>query len=376
MGLLEFFAFKILDPYYLQFMTTDQGLGLAPTQFGFFVSLASAVTFAIDYLTGAFADRLGRRLSWALAMFSYGLGMLWLSSVSALDPALLTAVLMGISYAFVSGAREAWLYDNVGREGMRQAFGKLYLYSVPLTMLGMAAAFALGGLGSLRFPIALVGLIVLANGLFILSFPENHGSQHRRGWLEILKIGLRQFLQSRVLWITAAQSFFATLPIWITTAWWITYLVQEFSVDLGKTALAFGVTSLGAAVAGLYISKMKATSYRKLILYPTLLSALAFFLMPLAPGPWAFIALVSIAVAGGYFRGSGITLLENEQVTEERATALSFLNTLRSAFWVVGPLLWGALISTLGLKVSFVLAGAASLISLLLLMLALKLRGG
>ncbi|MGQ9778449.1 MAG: MFS transporter [Bacillota bacterium] len=375
MGLLEFFAYKILDPYYLQFMTTDRGLGLTPTQFGFFVSLASGITFAIDYLSGAFADRVGRRLSWALAMFAYGLGMLWLSSVSALGPALVTAVLMGVSYAFSSGAREAWLYDNIGREGMRQAFGKLYLYSVPLTVLGMAAAFALGTLESLRFPIALTGLIVLANGLFILSFPENYGGS-RRGWLEILKVGFRQFRESRVLWLTAAQSFFFLLPLWITSAWWITYLVEEFRIDLRNTALAFGVTALAAAMAGLYISKMKATEYRKLILYPTLISALAFFLMPLAPAPWAFVALVIVAVASGYFRGSGITLLENEQIGEERATALSFLNTLRSAFWAVGPLLWGGVISALGLRGAFFLAGAASLISLVLLMLIPMLKVG
>ncbi|MEQ2129103.1 MFS transporter, partial [Caldanaerobacter subterraneus KAk] len=73
---------------------------------------------------------------------------------------------------------------------------------------------------------------------------------------------------------------------------------------------------------------------------------------------------------------SGITLLENEQISVERATALSFLNTLRSAFWAVTPLLWGTLISALGLKVMFFFAGVTSLISLFLLKLALVLRGG
>ncbi|AAM25397.1 Permeases of the major facilitator superfamily [Caldanaerobacter subterraneus subsp. tengcongensis MB4] len=198
MCLIEFFAFKILDPYYIQFMTTEKGLGLTPTQFGFFVSLTSAVTSAIDYLSGAFADRLGRRLSWGLAMFFYGAGMLWLSSVSAFGPALVTTVLMGISYAFTSGAREAWLYDKVGQEGTRQTFGKLYLYSIPFTAVGMAVAFILGGFGSLRIPIALTGIII-ANGFFIMTFPENYGNQHRRGWLEVLKAGFYQFLKSRVL---------------------------------------------------------------------------------------------------------------------------------------------------------------------------------
>jgi hypothetical protein len=374
--LIEFFAFKILDPYYIQFMTTEKGLGLTPTQFGFFVSLASAVTSAIDYLSGAFADRLGRRLSWGLAMFCYGAGMLWLSSISAFGPALVTAVLMGISYAFTSGAREAWLYDSVGQEGTREAFGKLYLYSIPFTAIGMVVAYILGSLGSLRIPIALTGVIIIANGFFIMTFPENYGNYRRRGWLEILKTGFYQFLESRVLWITAVQSFFFTLPIWITTAWWITYMVEQFGVDLKGTAFAFGVTSLAAAVTGFYICKIKITDYRKLILWPTLLSALAFLLMPLVPVPWAFVALVIVAIASSYLRGSGITLLENEQISVERATALSFLNTLRSAFWAVTPLLWGTLISVLGLKVMFFFAGVASLISLFLLKLALVLRGG
>ncbi|AAM25395.1 hypothetical protein TTE2246 [Caldanaerobacter subterraneus subsp. tengcongensis MB4] len=69
-----------------------------------------------------------------------------------------------------------------------------------------------------------------------------------------------------------------------------------------------------------------------------------------------------------------LPLLENEQISVERATALSFLNTLRSAFWAIAPLLWGILISAFGLKVMFFFGGAASLISLFLLRLALMLR--
>lgn len=372
---LESIAFKILDPYYVQFMTTDRGLGLSPTQFGFFVSLASAVTFSLNYVTGAFADRKGRRLSWAVAMFSYAAGMLWLSSVSAFGTAVTSAVLMGTSCAFASGAREAWLYDGVGRAGTQEAFGKLYLLSAPLTLIGMGAAIVLGRPGGLRMPIAVAGIIVLCDGLFIMSFPENYGTHRRRGWLEVLKVGFQQFRENQILWITAIQSFFYTLPIWITTAWWITYLIQQFKVDLAGTATAFGITSLAAAITGLCICRMKTTNYRNLILWPTLGSGAAFLLMPFSTTPWTFVALVIVAVASGYLRGSGITLLENEQITEERATALSFLNTLRSAFWAVAPLLWGFLITAFGLKVMFILAGVASIISFLLLLVAVARRG-
>jgi MFS family permease len=371
---VQAFAFKVLDPYYLQFMTTPRGINLSPVSFGFLVSLAAGVTFALDYLSGAFADKIGRRLSWAVSMFLYGAGMLWLSSVVSFGGAALTAILMGTSYAFASGAREAWLYDSVGEEGMRQAFGKIYLYSVPVTMLGGLTAFALGLFDKIRLPIFLTGIIVVANGVFILTFPENYGAAQRRSWSRIMKTGFQQFLQSRILWIVAAQSLFMTLPIWINTAWWVTYLSVDLGVGLSHTALAFGVTSVAAAIAGVYISGMKRTDYRTLIVYPTLVMAGAFLLMPFVRTPLIFVALTIASIAGAHFRGSGITLLENEQITEERATALSFLNTLRSSFWMLGPLAWGWVIQTFGLQATFGFAGLASLISLSFLALALRLR--
>jgi DHA1 family tetracycline resistance protein-like MFS transporter len=371
-GGIEFFAYKVLDPFYIQFMTTARGIDLSPTQFGFFVALTSGITVAVDYLTGAFADRLGRRTSWAIAMFLYGGGMLWLSMASGFGPALFAAACMGMSYAFASGAREAWLYDSVGEEGMREAFGKLYLYGVPMAVGGTLVATALSKLGSARLPIAIAGLIVLANGAFILTFAENYGSSHERGWLETMQVGVRQFLHSRILWLTAIQSFFTTLPVWMTSAWWLTYLSTEFEADMTGVTLAFGITAVAAAIAGAYIARMKTTEYTSLIVYPTLVTIVAFLLMPLAPSPILFVPLVVVAIACGYFRTTGVTLLENAQIAEERATALSFLSTLRSAFWMVGPIVWGALIAVAGLRATFALAGVASALSLAILVIALR----
>lgn len=372
--IIEFFAYKVLDPYYLQFMMTEPGLGLSATQFGYFVALASSVTFAIDFLTGAFADKIGRRASWSIAMFLYGGGMVWLSFVQSYRLALITAVCMGSSYAFISGSKEAWLYDNVGRDGMREAFGRVYLLAVPVTIVGGLTATALGIFNSLRLPILIAGLVVLANGLFVTTLPENRGAAVERSWRRIMVKGFREFAQNRVLWLTAAQSFFMTLPIWINTAWWITFLTVEFEADLRGAAAAFGSTALGASLAGLYISKMKQTDYRKLIIFPTVVTAAALALMAAAPNAYIFVGLVIVSIGGTYFRGAGITVLENEQISAERATALSFLNTVRSAFWAIGPLLWGVVIDRLGIRGSFRLAAVMALASLGLLLVALRLE--
>jgi len=373
-AVVEYFAYKVLDPFYLQFMTTDRGLGLTPFKFGLFVSCASLMMISLEYISGIFADKFGRRLSWAISLFLYGVGMFWLSTVTSFVYALLTAFLMGSSYAFVSGASEAWLYDNEGKEGMRKAYGLLYLVSIPLTVAGGVAAISLGYFfDSVRIPIAITGVIVMVNGVFVLSFPENYGGRERQ-WLEIAKVGIKQFLANRVLQLTVLQTFFMTLAIWINTAWWVTYIVKEFNVSIAGTAAAFAVVSAAAAIAGFYISKMKETDYRKLIIYPTIVMTACYFLMPFASVVFVFVILLVGVIASTYFRGTGITILENEIITEERATSLSFLNMIRGVFWVIGPLVWGAMIQIIDLKATFIIAGVFSLISLVLLSTALKIR--
>ena len=173
-----------------------------------------------------------------------------------------------------------------------------------------------------------------------LSFPENYGG--RKEWWQTLKAGVRQFARSRALQLTTLQSFFITLPVWINSAWWVTYLVEEFRAGLAPTAFAFGITAVTGATAGLYISKMEATRYQCLLIHPTLLMAAVYLLMPFAPNPWLFVPLEAVVITATYFRGRDLTLLENEQITEERATALSFLSTIRGAFWFIGPLIGGS----------------------------------
>jgi len=370
-ALAEFFAYTVLDPYYLRFMSTEEGLAFTPSEFGLFVSLGAWTVFVTDYPSGAVADKLGRRTCWALSMFFYSAAMLWLCSVASPALAMGASVLMGLSWAFSSGSKEAWLYDFVGKEGMREAYGKLYLFSVPLKLLGVVVATAVGLLGSVRAPILLVAVVMLLNGLLILTFPENYGGGGS-GWLAVMRRGASRFLRDRILQLLALQSFFMILPLWINSAWWYIYLVKEFNPELPASALAFGATAVAAAVVGLHVSAMRVTDYRLLLLIPTATMAVACALMPWATSPWLLVALASAAIACSYYRGSGITILANERISEERATALSVLSALNNLYWAVGSLMWSAVIESLGLRQCFLLAGAMSLASLGVLTLAVS----
>ncbi|MBE3575880.1 MAG: MFS transporter [Firmicutes bacterium] len=372
-AVVQFFIYKVQDPFYLQFLTTNRGLALPPMQFSYFVSLASLVCLVPDYMTGVLADRFGRRPTWAVGLLSYAVAMIWLSTVSTFVQAIGAAIRMGFSYAFTSGSPEAWVYDAVGQEGTRQAYGKSYLYSVPLTIAAAVVATLLGFLSSVRVPVLLSGLPFLATGFFVLTFEENRGERNR-SWLFTLKAGFVQFGRSPILQLAAVQSFFMTLPVWVNTAWWVTYVVQALHLNASETALAWGVTALAGVVAGKYISGMKGVRYAYLIVYPSVVMAAAYVGMALTTSAIPFVGLVALALTGSYFRGSGFSLLQNSQITHERATALSFLNTLRSGFWFAAPPLWGALIAHAGLKITFAVSSAACLLSLLLLLPALRLE--
>ncbi len=371
-GTVEFLAWKILDPFYLQFLTTDRGLNLSPARFALFVAFGSWVSMILDYPTGAVADKLGRRATWGAAMFSHAAAMLWLSQARTFSQCLVTPVFQGISWAFQSGSREAWLYDHAGEEGTKKAMSLLYISSVPMTIGGVLLATWLGTWAGVRLPIALTGFILLAVGAGVLTFPENYGRRERR-WMEVLKSGFAQFRASRVLKLLALESFFMTLPIWVNSAWWLTYLVKQWDVGVMGTTFSFGVTACGAAAAGFVLSRVKFTKftkYRVLLVYPAIAAGVAFCLMAVAPGPAVLVTLVLISIAARYLRNVGVTLLRNREIVEERATALSFLGTLEGAFWVVGPLLWGAFIEVAGVRASFVAAGVSCFVSTALLLVA------
>lgn len=368
-GGVEFFAWKLMDPFYLQFLTTGRGVGLSPAQFALFVSLGSWVSMALDYPTGAVADKLGRRSSWGLGLFFHGLGMLWLSRCKTASQCFLVPLFQGVSWALQSGSREAWLYDHVGEEGTGRAMSFFYLASVPMTFAAVSLGAWLSSWAGIRLPIFITGALLIVLSVWILTFPENYGRRERT-WIQVLRSGFRQFAKNKVLRLLALEGFLATLPIWVNSAWWLTYLVERWDVGEFGTTVSFGVAACGSAVAGLLLSRLKLSNTRRVLLYPTLAGAVAYALMPAMRRPLPFVGLVLVTLAARYCRNAGIVLLRNREISEERATALSLLGTIEGLSWAVAPIVWGALIQVAGIRAAFVAAAVASVASAALFYLA------
>ena len=224
--------------------------------------------------------------------------------------------------------------------------------------VGIAGARDLG----LRIPIAVSGAIVLAGGVLVATYPENYGGRSRpfRG---IMRTGLRQFWRSRVLKLLVLEELLMTFPIWMTSAWWLTYLVKEWGVESRVAALSFGVVAVASALSGIAVAAWKKAGYRQLLLYPAAAMALCHFWTAKASGWVTVVALMALCKAAEQVRAVGLVLIRNSEIAEERATVLSLLSTFGGLAWVLGPPAWGMVIEKVGLRWSFVGASTCALIA-------------
>jgi len=106
--------FAVIVTVNLVYQATVVGLG--PLQLVLVGTLLETVTFLFEIPTGIVADLYSRKLSVMIGVFLIGLGFVIEGAVPAFTAVLLAQIVWGIGFTFVSGAREAWIADEVGEE--------------------------------------------------------------------------------------------------------------------------------------------------------------------------------------------------------------------------------------------------------------------
>src|SRR5678816_2801242 len=99
-------------------------------------------TFLFEVPTGIVADVYSRRLSIIIGFILVGLGFLIEGFFPAFLPIVLANVIWGLGYTFGSGARQAWITDEIGEENANKLFLRAarfgsvaYLVGLGMTML-------------------------------------------------------------------------------------------------------------------------------------------------------------------------------------------------------------------------------------------------
>ena len=170
--LLRFPTFVVMAVYLVR------ELHLSPLQLILMGTAMEAAVFLFEIPTGVVADTYSRRLSLIIGFL--GTGAAWALVAAVSEPWAVIALwaFWGISYTFTSGAYEAWITDEVGRENL----GSLFLRGRRLgyigAVVGLAVQVALG-VWSLRAGIVAGGAVTMACGIgCIFLMPET--GFHRR----------------------------------------------------------------------------------------------------------------------------------------------------------------------------------------------------
>ena len=143
--------------------------GLDPLQMVLVGTVLEGSVFLFEIPTGVVADAVSRKLSVIIGHVMIGVGFLVLALFPSFAFILLSQVIWGIGWTFISGAYAAWLSEEMGVERANEAFLRGSQISHAAAFFGIGGAIALAHI-SLQLPILVgaVGVIGLAVAMCFL----------------------------------------------------------------------------------------------------------------------------------------------------------------------------------------------------------------
>lgn len=140
---------------------------LAPLQLVLIGTMVEISTFVFEVPTGIVADVYSRRLSIIIGYILIGLGSLIEGFFPAFRPILFAQIVWGLGYTFTSGAKQAWITDEIGEEYANRLFLRTarlgayaWLFALGVTLLigrhNVAIPIRVGAVG-----IVLTGIVLM-----------------------------------------------------------------------------------------------------------------------------------------------------------------------------------------------------------------------
>ena len=129
--------FTVLAVYYVTM------IGMNPLQLVLVGTVLEATIFLFEIPTGVVADTFSRRLSVIIGMFVLGVAFVLEGSIPLVVTVMLAEAIRGVGETFISGAREAWITDEVGEEQIARVFLRATQVRQVAALLGIGASVSL-----------------------------------------------------------------------------------------------------------------------------------------------------------------------------------------------------------------------------------------
>ncbi len=171
--------------YLATYVTND------PFQLVFITTVFTATTLIFEIPTGLVADVYSRRLSVIIGFAVMGIGGIIQGIFQVYVVFLFTEVVWGIGFTFISGARDAWIADEIGEKRVADAYMRGSQVGQIAFLIGIPISTALGTI-ALNIPIILAGILFLLLAVFlILVMPEQgfqrSSQEERESWRTVFR---------------------------------------------------------------------------------------------------------------------------------------------------------------------------------------------
>ncbi|MFS0920549.1 MFS transporter [Brevibacillus sp. 179-C 1.1 NHS] len=338
--------------YALYYIVT---LGFNPFELLLIGTVLELSVLLFEGITGVVADTYGRRRSVIWGMFLLGTGFalqgvlpaleVWVPLISVFGLVLLSQVIGGLGYTFISGADTAWIVDEVGEEKIGTIFMKAKRYSLFGNLLGIALSVALASLAP-NLPYLIGGLVYLGLGVFLIVFMKEtgftrrdrtSGASHVTEMIQTWTAGARVIRSQPILMLILFVTLFTGAASEGYDRLWEAHLIAEIGFpELAAISMPmwFGIIAalaslLGLIVVGVVEKRLDVNNERVVLVGMFTLTGLkiaAMVAFALSPSfGWALFALLLIGVIQSLSSPLYDTWLNLNIESSVRATVLSMM---------------------------------------------------
>lgn len=331
---------------------------------------AMSITLVLsDIPTGVWSDASGRRWPLVIGHLFLAAGMVMTGAVTAFSLIVVTQILWGLGWAFLTGADTAWITDELAQP---QRIARVLTASVRWELAGgatgMIAFGLLGWATSLATAIVFSGFGMALLGLFVaVRFTErNFIPRREQRWsasLAVFRIGINLVRRDREILLVCV----ATLII--NSASVIGWLFPKQLVNLGfpsnlilwYTALGICSSAFGFGALRIVEARIDGVGVARSVYALTCFIG-AFGLIVLAYAPNAIIGSVGILLVSGIAfnvtRTVSVIWVNRRTTSAVRATIGSFLDQAEAIGEICGGLALAVIAGIAGMLITILTAAA------------------
>ena len=344
--------------------------GLSQTQIQLLQSWFIFWAFILEIPTGVVGDVRGTKFSTILGVIIQMLGFFLYITYPNFYIFLLAEFLIGVGLAFISGSREAWLYDTARKHGLEKRYThintldyNIFLFGMLIASLSMSSVAIFLSLRAL-FVTHAVGLgigaliLLLIPAVSHLKDSKKDEIRNPRGFAQYLSI-----VKESALIIKHNKALIKDIVyviVMATASYFVIWLYQPILSDLHVDLKDFGLYKAFYMTAqitmGLIITKLllkKIQNKRKLSILLALFVALGYFVITFGQSIPALLFFLLLAGGiGAQIRVVYSAVLNKQIPSDKRATVLSLISMLRRAVLVLINPVVGLIVDSGGVNIA------------------------